>query len=72
MRVGGVRFVTPCRYSRMLFALVVGIVVFEESPDLLTLIGAAIIIASGVYTLLRESKIRARPRTGLSKPGLPG
>lgn len=72
MRVGEVSFVTPFRYSRMLFALIVGILVFDESPDMLTLIGAAIIIASGVYTLLRESKIRARPRAGLSKPGLPG
>ncbi|MEX3315266.1 DMT family transporter [Sulfitobacter sp. PS-8MA] len=72
MRVGEVSFVTPFRYMRMLFALVVGIMVFDESPDTLTLVGAAIIIASGVYTLWRERKIRPRPRRGLSKPGLPG
>jgi len=72
MRVGEVSFVTPFRYTRMLFALVVGIAVFDESPDTLTLTGAAIIIASGVYTLWRERKIRPRPRRGLSKPGLPG
>ena len=72
MRVGEVSFVTPFRYTRMLFALVAGIVVFDESPDRLTLVGAGIIIASGVYTLLRERKITPRPRRGLSKPGLPG
>ena len=72
MRVGEVSFVTPFRYMRMLFALVAGILVFKETPDTLTLVGAAIIIASGVYTLLRERKITPRPRRGLSKPGLPG
>ena len=72
MRVGEVSFVTPFRYTRMLFALVAGVLVFDESPDALTLTGAAIIIASGVYTLWRERKIRPRPRAGLSKPGLPG
>lgn len=58
MRVGEVSFVTPFRYSRMIFALFVGVLVFEESPDLPMLIGAAIIIGSGVYTVLRESKLR--------------
>ena len=72
MRVGEVSFVTPFRYMRMLFALVAGIVVFDESPDTLTLVGAAIIIASGVYTLLRERKITPRPRRGLHLVGRAG
>lgn len=56
MRVGDVGFVTPFRYSRMLFALVIGVMIFDESPDAFTLIGAAIIVASGIYTVLRERK----------------
>ncbi|WP_299965605.1 DMT family transporter [uncultured Roseobacter sp.] len=59
MRVGEVGFVTPFRYSRILFALVIGIVVFSERPDSLTLIGAAIIVSSGLYTLWRERNVRA-------------
>lgn len=55
-RIGEVSFVTPFRYSRMLFALGVGYVVFDERPDALMLLGAAIIIASGLYTLWRERK----------------
>ncbi len=55
-RIGEVSFVTPFRYSRMLFALVVGYLVFDEHPDALMLLGAAIIIASGLYTLWRERK----------------
>jgi len=57
MRVGEVSFVTPFRYSRLLFALVAGVLIFDESPDALTLIGAAIIVASGIYTVWRERRI---------------
>lgn len=57
MRVGEVSFVTPFRYARLLFALVIGVTVFGESPDALTLIGAAIIVASGIYTVWRERRI---------------
>ena len=57
MRVGEVSFVTPFRYSRLLFALVAGGLIFDESPDALTLIGAAIIVASGIYTVWRERRI---------------
>lgn len=59
MRVGEVSFVTPFRYSRILFALFIGITVFDENPDRMTLIGATIIVASGLYTLWRERNVRA-------------
>ena len=54
MRVGDVSFVTPFRYSRMIFALVVGVTVFDETPDVPMLLGTAIIVASGLYTVWRE------------------
>ncbi|GAA0285867.1 DMT family transporter [Rhodovulum strictum] len=63
MRVGEVAVVTPFRYTRLVFALGIGVVVFGERPDAATLCGAAIIIGSGLYTLWREralSKARAR------------
>lgn len=53
MRVGEVSLVTPFRYTRLLFALVLGVLVFAERPDAATLIGSGIIVASGIYTLLR-------------------
>ncbi len=58
LRVGDVGFVTPFRYVRLVAALLIGVTVFDESPDALTLIGAAIIVVSGIYTLLREGKMR--------------
>lgn len=67
MRVGEVSFVTPFRYSRMIFALVIGIAVFGESPDAATLAGAAIIVASGIYTVWRERKQGLQPTAKPSK-----
>jgi drug/metabolite transporter (DMT)-like permease len=65
MRVGEVAVVTPFRYARLIFALILGMAVFGERPDALTLLGAAIIIASGLYTLLREQRLR---RVGVPTP----
>jgi drug/metabolite transporter (DMT)-like permease len=65
MRVGEVSFVTPFRYSRLIFAMFIGIVFFNERPDTLTLLGGFIIVASGIYTVLRERKQR---RQTVAKP----
>ncbi len=59
MRLGELSFVTPFRYTRMIFALVIAVLVFDERPDALTLTGAAIIIAAGLYTLWRETRATA-------------
>lgn len=56
MRVGEIAAVTPLRYTRLVFALTLALVVFGERPDLWTLTGAAIVIATGLYTLVRERK----------------
>ena len=58
MRIGEISFVTPFRYSRMIFALIIGMVFFSETPDALTLIGATIIIGSGLFTLWREQRVK--------------
>jgi len=59
MRLGDIAVVTSFRYSRMIFALVIGIAVFAEWPDSMTLLGAAIIIGSGLYTLWREQRVKS-------------
>jgi drug/metabolite transporter (DMT)-like permease len=58
MRVGDVSYVTPFRYSRILFALVIGVTVFDETPDAVMLVGAALIVGSGLFTIWRERKHR--------------
>jgi len=57
-RVGDVSVVSPFRYTRMVFALIIGLLVFAERPDVLTLLGAAIIIGSGVFSIWREARLR--------------
>lgn len=54
MRLGEISVVTPFRYTRMLFALFIGIFIFSERPDTLTICGSIIIISSGIYTLFRN------------------
>lgn len=50
-RMGEVAVVSPFRYARLVFAMILGILVFQERPDALTLAGSALIVASGLYTL---------------------
>lgn len=57
MRVGEVAFVSPFRYTILIWAIVLGIVVFGDIPDRWTLIGAAIVVATGIYTFYRERKL---------------
>lgn len=54
IRVGDISFVAPFRYTNLLWSIMAGLVVFGELPDLLMAIGAAIVVASGVYSLYRE------------------
>lgn len=54
MRTGEVSAVTPFRYTRLLFAMALGIGVFGERPDSATLIGAAMIVGCGVLILGRR------------------
>lgn len=49
--------VAPMQYSQILWATAYGLIFFNESLDRPTMIGAAIIIASGLYIVLRESRI---------------
>jgi S-adenosylmethionine uptake transporter len=62
MRVGDVSFVAPFRYTGLVWALVLGFVVFGEWPDVLTIVGASIIVATGVFSLLREARLKRRVR----------
>jgi len=56
MRGGEISFVAPFRYTSLIWALVIGVLIFGERPGLTVLIGAAIVICSGLYTFYRESR----------------
>ena len=68
--------VAPMQYSQIIWAAIYGAIFFSERPDLYTGVGAAIIIASGIYIVLRESggkvetqrpvlESKSRPETGI-------
>jgi len=61
-RIGEAGVVTPFRYSRLLFAIIIGFLFFNERPDFLTLLGASIVIMTGIYTVLRERHLARRSR----------
>lgn len=51
MRTGDISIVTPFRYTRLIFAMFLGVFFFEERPDFLTMSGALIIVLSGTFIL---------------------
>ena len=62
MRTGEVSFIAPFRYTSLLWAILLGYIIFAEIPDLPMVVGASLIISSGLYTLYRERKVaRSQP-----------
>jgi drug/metabolite transporter (DMT)-like permease len=49
----------PFSYTILIWATVVGFLVFGNLPDLLTVVGAIVIAASGIYAFARERRLRA-------------
>jgi drug/metabolite transporter (DMT)-like permease len=68
MRFGEVAVVSPFRYTFLLWAIVIQIVVFAVWPDALTLIGSAILVATGLYTVYRERKVKGPADAQLTAP----
>jgi S-adenosylmethionine uptake transporter len=57
----------PLQYTMLIWGIVYGYLIFNDLPDLWTIVGAVIIIATGLYTLHRERVValqRARARGG--------
>jgi drug/metabolite transporter (DMT)-like permease len=61
MRMGEVGATAPFRYTSLVWAIVLGWAVFGDIPDGLTLVGAAIVVASGLFTYWRERQLARRP-----------
>lgn len=62
MRVGEISFIAPFRYTSLIWALLLGFVVFGDWPDNLTILGIAIVVATGAFTFYRERKIASMSR----------
>lgn len=62
MRVGDFGFIAPFRYTSLLWALLLGWWIFGDWPESIVLTGAAIVTATGLYTLYRETLLRRKKR----------
>lgn len=60
MRVGDIAFSAPFRYTSLVAAIFLGWLFFGEFPDELTLLGGAIVVATGIYTFYRERQTHMR------------
>jgi drug/metabolite transporter (DMT)-like permease len=57
MSEGDAAVMAPVDYTRLVFAIVLGYVLFREIPSALTMAGATIIIGSTLYITIRESRL---------------
>ncbi len=64
MRFGDVSFTAPFRYAGLLVALVAGLLLFDQWPDTLTLLGAAIVVGAGLFTLFRTNQAKQEHQPG--------
>lgn len=53
MRTGEISAVAPFRYSRLLFGVAFGILLFGETLETNMIVGSAIIVAAGLYIMMR-------------------
>jgi drug/metabolite transporter (DMT)-like permease len=71
MRTGEIGFTQPFRYTLLLWAILFGVLFFDEWPDAFMLAGSAIVIATGLFTFYRERRLglrRGAPTAPLAPP----
>lgn len=69
LRMADASALAPVSYTRLIFALAIGFLVFREIPHAWTLAGAAVIVLSALYITYREAKVaHAKPAALAAKP----
>ena len=57
-RLGEVGLISPFKYSSLLWAVIIGFIIWGDVPGNLVLVGAAILIVSGIYLLHAEKRLQ--------------
>lgn len=60
LRHGDAALVTPFRYTALVWAALLGFAIWGDVPDNWTILGAMIIVAAGIYLVLREAQVRRK------------
>ncbi|MFT5000204.1 MAG: drug/metabolite transporter (DMT)-like permease [Paracoccaceae bacterium] len=59
LRLGEASLISSVGYFQLIYATILGFVLFTELPDGFTLVGAAIIVLSALYSIRREARIKS-------------
>jgi drug/metabolite transporter (DMT)-like permease len=57
MAEGDAAAMAPIDYTRLVFAVILGYVLFHDIPSAMTMLGAGIVMASTIYITLREARL---------------
>ncbi|MGX9426938.1 MULTISPECIES: DMT family transporter [Bradyrhizobium] len=68
LRTGDISAVAPFRYLALLWAMLLGYLIFGDVPDAMMIAGASIIVLSGLYAFHREHKRKRPVAAGASGP----
>ena len=58
MRIGEISFISPFRYTAILFALILGLVFFDEKPDIIAFLGIVIVMLAGIVLMMQNSSVQ--------------
>ena len=61
-RLGEIGLISPFKYSSLLWATLIGFLIWNDTPNHFVLIGSSVLILSGVYLLRGESKQQSREK----------
>ena len=64
-KFGEASLLAPVEYTRLIYATIIGILIFGEFPDNATITGAVIVVLASAYTIQREYKLKG----SISPPG---
>jgi drug/metabolite transporter (DMT)-like permease len=62
MSIGDTAAMAPIDYSRLIFALIVGFVLFQDVPNGIAMAGAAVVVASTLFITFREARLKLPKR----------
>lgn len=68
MRTGEVSAVTPFRYTRLIFGITLGVILFGEKISAAMLIGSALIVVSGLFILWQSKRSKQKARHSTPAP----
>ena len=58
MRIGEISFISPFSYTAIFFALILGLVFFDEKPDIIAFLGIVIVMLAGIVLMMRNSSVQ--------------